>query len=108
MRKQPELSEEDLSNLGDEIQIWMKSRFWILIVKPFLEDSSLNEAENLFKNGIDYTNEEKNAVIRMVRLTMAFKEEIERWESRCNQAKSSLAKKVNGDTLKRPPGGSNG
>ncbi len=105
IKEEVKLTDEELSNLGEEIQNWQRSQFWNIIINPFMEDCSLNEMENLFNNGINYNNEEKNAIIRMVRLTKAFKDEIRVWQDRCNQAKQRL---LNGDTRKAPRGGRNG
>ncbi len=100
IKEEPNLSEEELSSLGDEIQIWKKSKFWNLIISPMLDFCALKEVENMFTNGTKLSNEEKNQIIKTVNLTRVFKEEIEIWEDKCDQAKSSLAKKANEDTRK--------
>ena len=106
-----DLNDEELEKLGREISMFWEGNVWKVVIKPFLEDCVLNDAENLFTEGVNYTEKQMREIIGSVRRVKAFKDEFRDWEEKTRIATDRLKDKLkrskegtqNKGTRRNPP-----
>jgi len=92
-QKDKDISNEEIMRLADAVRLFQKSELWLKVIQPYIENSVINEACNLFNNGVEFNNEQKNIIIANVRFALGFKNRLKQVETEGELAKQRFLKK---------------